>query len=390
MKLLSDYSHIHGVCHNPDPGKSKEQIDFELACAERLQVNSARFWIEQEKWEADPNGYFDMILHFVRRCGAHGISVMPIFWNGNPIKEFKEPDEAGWKKMEEYASAVVALLHNEPNILMWDVMNEPYCNDYIRNCADETEKARRQEQIKALVRRMCGIVRGLDPDGVLTVGHEFISHCPTTNDLVDVISFHDYLTTRAEIEAVYQEAEAQSEKTGKPILNTETGCVGRTNPYDVELEICQKHKVGWYLFCLVTEGFWGDIHGIIYPDGTVRDPSIVAAMLGFFRNRTPDRIRYVPNKEGHAFKAVEAVRDVLDTREITLFHSKRVTTDDILEAAERCANLLEGAEMVPMWDLPSARIADWRAQPEEERDLLAIRKFAYELAKLVQDNCLVL
>ena len=80
----------------------------------------------------------------------------------------------------------------------------------------------------------------------------------------------------------------------------------------------------------------------------------------------------------------------MDTREITLFHSKRVTTDDILEAAERCANLLEGAEMVPMWDLPSARIADWRAQPEEERDLLAIRKFAYELAKLVQDNCLVL
>jgi hypothetical protein len=47
--------------------------------------------------------------------------------------------------------------------------------------------------------------------------------------------------------------------------------------------------------------------------------------------------------------------------------------DDILEAAERCANLLEGAEMVPMWDLPSATIADWRAQPEEERDLLAIR-----------------
>jgi hypothetical protein len=43
-----------------------------------------------------------------------------------------------------------------------------------------------------------------------------------------------------------------------------------------------------------------------------------------------------------------------------------------------------------MWDLPSAKIADWRAQPEEERDLLAIRKFAYELAKLVQENCLVL
>ena len=67
-----------------------------------------------------------------------------------------------------------------------------------------------------------------------------------------------------------------------------------------------------------------------------------------------------------------------------------MTTDDILEAAERCVNLLEGAEMVPMWDLPSARIADWRAQPEAERDLIAIRKFAYEMARLVQENCLVL
>lgn len=390
MKLLNDYSFIRGVCHNPEPSKSKEQIDFELACAERLQVNSARFWIEQERWEKDPKGYFDLVLDFVRRCNAHGISVMPILWNGNPIKEFHAPDELEWQKMREYAVAVLDLLHDEPNILMWDVMNEPYCNDYIRNCTDEIEKERRKDEIVALVRRMCKIVRELDPDGVLTVGHEFISHCPTTNDLIDVISFHDYLTTRAEIEAVYEEAEKQSRETGKPIINTETGCVGRTNPYDVELEICQNHKVGWYLFCLVTEGFWGDIHGIIYPDGTVRDPSIVAAMFGFFRNRTPERMRYRPNKEGHAFKAVEAVRDVLDTREITLFHSKKVTSDDILEAAERCANLLEGAEMVPMWDLPSAKIADWRAQPEEERDLIAIRKFAYELARLVQENCLVL
>lgn len=390
MQLLNDYSQIRGVCHNPDPSKSREQMDFELSCAQRLQINSARFWIEQEKWEEDPKGYFNLILDFVRCCDKHGISVMPIFWNGNPIKEFSAPSEAEWGRMEDYASAVITLLRDEPNILMWDVMNEPYCNDYIRNCADEAEKAHRKDQICALVRRMCGIVRKLDPDSVLTVGHEFISHCPTTNDLIDVISFHDYLTTRAEIEAVYEAAEAQSRETGKPILNTETGCVGRTNPYDVELEICQKHKVGWYLFCLVTEGFWGDIHGIIYPDGTVRDPSIIAAMLGFFRNRTPGRIRYVPNKEGHAFKAVEAVREVLDTREITLFHSKKVTSDDILEAAERCVNLLEGAELVPMWDLPSAKIADWRAQPEEQRDLLAIRKFAYDMARLVQDTCMVL
>ena len=29
MEHLKDYSHIRGVCHNPDPGKSKEQVDIE-------------------------------------------------------------------------------------------------------------------------------------------------------------------------------------------------------------------------------------------------------------------------------------------------------------------------------------------------------------------------
>lgn len=390
MELLKTYSHIRGVCHNPDPNKSAEQVEFELSCAERLGLNSARFWVEQEKWEKEPEAYLKLIRDFVRCCHKHGVSVMPIFWNGNPIKEFTPPTEDEWTKMEEYASAVIGSFHNEPGILMWDVMNEPYCNDFIRNCEDISLRNERMEQLIALVRRMCGIIRKLDPDGILTVGHEFISNCPTTNDLVDVISFHDYLKTRAEIEAVYIEAERQCEETGKPIINTETGCIGRSNPYDVELEICESHNVGWYLFNLVAEGFWGDIHGIIYPDGTVRDPAIVAAIMGFYRNRTPNRIRANPNKEGHAFKAVAAVKDVLNTEEIILFHSKKVTSDDILEAAERCVNILEGAEMVPMWDPPSAKILDWRSQPEEQRDLPVIRKFAYDMAKLVQDNCLVL
>ena len=46
----------------------------------------------------------------------------------------------------------------------------------------------------------------------------------------------------------------------------------------------------------------------------------------------------------------------------TLFMQKPKTTDDILEAAEYCVNILEGAEMVPMWDAPSAKIAIWRAK----------------------------
>lgn len=390
MQLLKDYSHIRGVCHNPNAGKSKEQVELELSCAERLHINSVRFWLRQEKWEQDAEGYLALVLDFVRCCHSHGISVMPIFWNGNSIAAFQAPDEEEWAAMERYAAAAMDALRGEPNILMWDVMNEPYCNDYIRKCPDPALLPERMDNLKQLLRRMCGIIRGLDPNGVLTVGHELIAHCDSSVDLIDVISFHDYLKTRGEIEAVYEEAERLSKATGKPLLNTETGCIGRSNPYDVELEICQAHNVGWYLFDLVIEGMWGDIHGIIYPDGTIRDPAIVAAMFGFHRKRGTGRVLPNPNKEGYVYGAVEAVEQVLSVEETVLFHSKVKTTDDILEAAERCVSILEANELVPMWDLPSARLAEWRAQPEAERDVRAIRNFAYEMAKRLKEECLIL
>jgi hypothetical protein len=46
--------------------------------------------------------------------------------------------------------------------------------------------------------------------------------------------------------------------------------------------------MGWYLWELTITHEWGDVHGVFYPDGTVRDPSIAAAILGFFRNRGPN------------------------------------------------------------------------------------------------------
>lgn len=75
------------------------------------------------------------------------------------------------------------------------------------------------------------------------------------------------------------------------ILNTETACIARANPYDLALQIATAHKTGCYLFNLIIGGYWGEIYGIFYPEGTVRDPSIVAAIMGFYRNRDLNTIR---------------------------------------------------------------------------------------------------
>ncbi len=390
MKPQKDYAQVRGVCYNPGEAKDQETLEKHLSYCQRLHLNSVRFWMDMEKFEAEGDPYFDRLENFMSTCWRFGVSSMPIFWNGNFIHDFQEPDEAWYARAEAYAQRFISRFREAPYILMWDVINEPMCNDYMNAVRgrDQEECDRRFAKLEKYVRRLCGIVREADPEGCLTVGHENVAHLKSSIDLVDVISFHDYLTTRREIEGAILEAEACGRKWNKPLLNTETGCIGRANPYEVELQLLNQHRIGFYLFNLICHGFWGDIHGLVYDDGTIRDPSVIASLFGFYRNRTQDRILANPNKEGHAYRAVKAVEDALRVEPTTLFMSKPKTTDDILEAAEYCVNILEACELVPMWDAPSARIQIWRAQPEEQRDRHAIARFAHEMAQRVKESCL--
>lgn len=248
MRIENDYGNIRGVCHNPKKSQSREEMERELGYAQRLNLNAVRFWMSQEEWEKNPQEYEAGILRFVRSCADKGIRTMPIFWNGNFIKEYRESTDEEWKARQEYAKALIDLLKGEPGLLMWDVYNEPLCNDYLNMASPQEYPSRKANLVKDL-RRMCGIVRALDDDTPLTVGHERSEHLDTTADLVDVISFHDYLPTRRLMEEAYDKAyDVAAQQGGKPVLNTETGCIGRANPYDVELELCEKYGCGFFLF----------------------------------------------------------------------------------------------------------------------------------------------
>ena len=219
------------------------------------------------------------------------------------------------------------------------------------------------------------------------MGHEQAAHLDTTADLIDVISFHDYLPTRKRMEEAYLAAIAVAKaEGGKPVLNTETGCIGRANPYDAELELCSQYHCGFYLFNLIIEGFWGEIHGIVYPDGTVRDPGIVAALYGFMRKRTPGRIAARGNREEHARMAVEAVEKALRMERKSLFVNQAGSVEELLEAAEYCINILESCELVPMWNPLSAQLADYRRRDPEEIDGYELQQFAYNLAKRLKEE----
>ena len=143
-RIEGDYSDIRGVCHNPKKGQSLAEMEKELDYAKRLNLNAARFWMSQEEWEKAPKEYEERMLQFVRSCADKGIRTMPIFWNGNFIKEYRESSKEEWEKRRQYAKAMIGRLKGEPGILMWDVYNEPLCNDYLR-MASEQEYPERKE-----------------------------------------------------------------------------------------------------------------------------------------------------------------------------------------------------------------------------------------------------
>jgi hypothetical protein len=315
---------------------SAAETERDLDYARRLQLNQMRVFIPWAAWEADKEAFRRNLTHLVRAAHERGIGVMPVLQYARGMSM----DTSAWPRAREYAADLVATIGREPGLAIWDVANEPDC------CALPATAANRTRM--AFARYMAGVFRELDPVTPVTIGATFAENMIEMGDAMDVLSFHNYYGTRAAIAAEIAKAKAYAARTGKPLINTEIGCVARANPYDVTLEEHMKANVGWYIWELMITHQWGTVHGVFYPDGTVRDPSIVAALFGMFRNRGADVIPEVPDREGHVTRAVE--------------NNRRWLADPAapwaagLDLAETSANLLEAGQLVPMHDFPTRHI----------------------------------
>lgn len=384
-----DYSDIRGVCHTGWRADT-ETIKKELGYAKKINLNSTRIWLGKAQYDRNPQQFLNSLKQYVRTCHEMGFTVMPIIWNGNGLN----PDvlsEDVRKENDKYVKDVVNTLKDEPGLLMWDVMNEPTCNDYHNHAPSPEVQLERRKEIFAFVRHNIEYIKSLDKKNAVTVGVTYPKYLEDASaDLVDVLCFHDYLETESRIDASYQLADSLSKVYNKPIINSELGCIGRSNPYDLALRKASEYKAGYYLFELMIGGYWGDIHGIFYKDGTIRDPSIVAAIMGCFRNRDlTTSIKENPNKEGYVTRALKQLEAAMSD-EAEVFKYKKASSDEILEAAEMCANILEASQMVPMYELPTAKIQYWKNQKPNERDEIAIRQYAYELAKTLKEYCQII
>ena len=394
MKPMKDYSFVKGVNYGWE-GRDEVTWRRELGYARRATINSVRIWLRHQKYFEDPAGYIAHLKDFFRVCHEEGFTVMPIIFNGNEI-DAKNPyllEEAFIEKGKAYLCDVVAALHDEPALIMYDVMNEPGCNHLIWDAKDDAEKDYWMQRHWDFLLPMCRYLRELDQENAVTVGYWLAAHVgPAEQEgLTNVISYHDYSPSLKGIRGNAELALEAGRKYGLPVMNTETGCIARGNPYDLVLETMHQLHIPTYIFNLMIKGYCDDEHGIFYDDGTVRDPAAIAALMGIFRNRNYETIiPESPNRERGVKRALDRLESLLGENDYgdDGFVYKAVTVEALLDACDSLACYIETAQMTGMRIPPTARVAYFRKQ--EKPNYWEVKRFAYELATELKKACYLL
>ena len=360
-RIPKDLSGVRGFNYQsaPTTGHTEHWLQYSAAeterdfdFAKRLQLNQVRVFVPYAAWVQDKEAFRKNLVHLVRAAHQRGMGVMPTIQYERGVSM----DKNRWPSSKEFVADLIATIGKEPGLAFWDVSNEPDC------CALPPNPANRTRMEHAVY--MAKMFRELDPVTPVTIGATFSDNMIKMGEAQDVLSFHNYLPTRAAIRSDIAKAKAYAAKVNKPLINTEIGCIARANPYDVTLEEHMKAKVGWYIWELMITHQWGTVHGVFHPDGTVRDPSIVAALFGMFRDRDQNVMPAAPDREGAVTRAVANNRKWLA--------DANAGWDAGLDLAEVSANLLEAGELIAMYDPPTRKVDLLRKGAPELADLRAV------------------
>jgi hypothetical protein len=361
--LTMDYSAIRGVNYTAagdhhlqhwlhyDPRVTARDLDY----AKRINVNQIRVFLSYPAYLTNKGAFRTNLIDLARACQARGLGLMLVVtYSPAMIRE-----AAPYPLSRAWAKDLLDTVGHEPALAFWDVFNEP---DYPPNSTNRPARI-------AHARVMAQLFRELDtrqPRTPITIGFTYEKNTEKNADVVDVLSYHDYSPTRAEIHSHIVAALAFSAKVNKPVINTEIACTCRANPYDMAIQEYSDGHIGFYIWELMITEYWGNVHGVFYPDGTVRDPSIPAAMLGFYRNRGTNVVLEFPDREGWVTRTV--------SNSVAWLHDTNAPYARGLDLAETAANLLEANQLVAMRDLPTRRVALLREDapdPSALRELLA-------------------
>ena len=107
---------------------------------------------------------------------------------------------------------------------------------------------------------------------------------------MDVLAFHSYHDSWELGLEITELALSVARRTSRS-TNSETGCIARANAYDQTIEMAARNDIGYAVWELVISDCadcadtrrWK--HGLLYIDGTTRDPAAIAAVQGIYLNR---------------------------------------------------------------------------------------------------------
>ena len=429
MKKTVDYQKLRGFNYTqPDAANDRvfwaeyhhDIVDRDMGYAERLHLNSARIFLSYDFYKENPDRFLANVKDFVQTAWKHGISTNPIIfmgfrfsedelpWSGFMLEAGLKPiyktleDPSCWYIGEKYFDDLYEAIGHEEGLLFWDIANEPgYTDNFVTWYDEEPSYVQdyqerpnmellryRQEKTWEIVRHFCRYVKSKDQEHDIGVGNIFIfeTEPSRTTELVDVIVFHDYFPTRKRMRDALEYAKKMGEKYGKPVLDNEMCCLARANPYDMSIEMHDEYQIGWYLFeLMIGKDMWSRVHGVVYPDGTVRDPSIVAAIGGFFRNRSETAIRSDVNQEDYVKRVSILAERTLHAARQNKGSDHSQDVENLLEVCEYAANLLEAGELVPMAYPPTAKIAAYRRQ--QNVDAMEIEDYLTELMGTLKKAC---
>lgn len=294
-----------------------ETINRELGWAAGIGMNSIRLFLHDLMWVIEGKGFLDRVDRVLDIAAGHGISVMPVLFDGiwdpeprpGPQRAPRRgihnstwvqgpgaavvADRSRWASLRPYVEGVIDRFGADERIVAWDLFNEPDSPNFFYLRRDPTRK---RERIADLLELVWDWAEEVDPSQPLTVGVYLVpaSRHPGRASRVarialersDIVSFHCYGP-----EPVLQRTIEGLARLGRPLVCTEW--MGRPASPPALIDVFHRTGVGCYTWGLVdgrsqTRYPWTSwvrrstdrtpwFHELFHPDGTPYDPAEIAA-----------------------------------------------------------------------------------------------------------------